>query len=409
MLNIFQRKSENKNVETKNPSPSSDNESVETLSLENESLSLDNESKSEKSEKAKRLVLTKIKESPFNNNNNSLFIITGKGKLNLNGTGWSGKKFNEFPELMQDDSIKHLVSGIPVSGLGTYKVLIKKIGDTDVYKDIKLKDNLEENAKSEDIIHKMSLVGYYMLGIKSNSTYLASEAEKWYEEAIKWCQEADKLGSIEAKLCLEYMYSIGFNTSSYDPQKAKELFKEVIKAVDKTEVATANREVLTEELLTKQKLEIAMKWYEKSCELGDSQSAYYLGLLYESDHEIKNEDETVKWFKMAVKLDKNHLYAKAKLGRNLINKDNGQAFLGDAYERGQIGKEINTKEAIKFYFKAAEQNSGYYSHVAQFRLKNFRALEIIPAGEKIENVLKLYVEELKYYYDNDEKMLENIH
>ena len=82
-----------------------------------------------KSEKAKRLVLTKIKESPFNNNNNSLFIITGKGKLNLNGTGWSGwsgKKFNEFPEWMQDDSIKHLVSGIPVSGLGTYKVLIKK-------------------------------------------------------------------------------------------------------------------------------------------------------------------------------------------------------------------------------------------------------------------------------------------
>ncbi|GBC00595.1 hypothetical protein RclHR1_03900012 [Rhizophagus clarus] len=488
------------------------------------------EEKSENSEKAKRLVLTKIKESPvfnpFNNNIITLFIITGKHQQNSDGTGWTGIKYNKLPKWMVDDSIKDLVNCTPVKGLGTYNVFVDKIGDTDakLFKDIKLK-KLEENAKNEkDFTYKMILAGYYMIGVKekySNSTKLIPEAEEWYKEAVELCKKAAKLGSIEAKLCLGYMSSIGFSIEHYDPEKAKKWFKEVIEAFeitenkevtkedvitekkateetntikeitikesitnkstsDKTSVnreateeATGNKEEinaskelarvamrnmaiiyhnsyvikpfewknfvkitklndLTFKKLTRQKLEIAMRWYEKSCELGDSQSAYYLGLLYESDHEIKNEDETVKWFKMAVKLDKNHLYAKAKLGRILINKDNvsedekkegiemlkyaaenglvmGQTFLGDAYERGQIGKEINTKEAIKFYFKAAEQNSGYYSHVAQFRLRNFRASEIIPAGEKIENVLKLYVEELKYYYDNDEKMLKNIH
>ncbi|GBB89123.1 hypothetical protein RclHR1_01580024 [Rhizophagus clarus] len=501
------------------------------------------EEKSGNPEKAKRLVLTKIKESPFNpfNSNNiiSLFIITGKSKLNSEGTGWTGIKFNELPEWMRDDTIKHLINGTPVKGLGAYKILIKKNGKMDIYKDIKLKD-LEENAKNEEgFIHKMTLVGYYMIGIKenySNSTNLTPEAETWYKEAEKWCQEAEKAGSIEAKLCLGYMYSIGYSKSFYDPQKAKKLFKEVIETIEKnvttekkttektntikemiigkittkesttdknlTEEATANNnsiadkktkndsvadketaddsaadeenEITSKELariamrnmaiiyhssyvikpfewknfikiskpndlnmkkLSKTKLNIAIKWYEKSCELGDSQSAYNLGLLYESDHEIKNENEAEKWFKKAIQFDENNLYAKARLGRILVNKDDvnesekmngiqmlkyaaenglvmGQTFLGEAYERGQIGKRENAenvKEAIKFYFKAAEQNNGYYSHVAQFRLRELRALEIIPAGENIENILKLYVNELKYYYNNNEETLKNIH
>jgi TPR repeat protein len=497
------------------------------------------EEKSENPEKAKRLVLTKIKESPFNpfinNKIISLFIITGKSKLNLNGTGWTGIKYNEFPEWMQDDTVKHLINGTPVKGLGTYKVLIKKKGNTDIYKDIKLKE-LEENAISEDgFIHKMTLVGYYMLGIKendTNSTNVTPEAEKWYKEAEKWCQEAEKLGSIEAKLCLGYMYSIGYNKAFYNPQKAKKLFKEVINAVEKTETITMKEMIIgkittkesttdknvTEEAttdkkvtnkdkeetddsaadkekpaikeeviivnevienaskelariamrnmaiiyhssyvikpfewknfikipkpndstikkLSKKKLSIAIKWYEKSCELGDSQSAYHLGLLYESDHEIKDENEAEKWFKKAVQFDNNNLYAKAKLGRILINKEDvdenekmkgiqmlkyaaenglvmGQIFLGEAYERGQIGKKEekeNIKEAIKFYFKAAKQNNGYYSHVAQFRLRNFRASEIIPAGEEdIENIITLYVNELNYYYDGNEETLKSI-
>ncbi|RIA98918.1 hypothetical protein C1645_800922 [Glomus cerebriforme] len=524
------------------------------------------EEKTENPEKAKRLVLTKIKESPFVENV-SLFIITGKRKPNSSNTGWTGIKFNKFPDWMKDDSIKHLINGPPVKGLGTYKILIKKIENTNIYKDLKLKE-LEENAKSEiGYNYKMTLAGFYMLGIKENyliSTDLSPEAENWYKKAIKLYQKAEKLGSIEAKLCLGYMYSIGFSIAHYDPQKAKKFFKEVIDANNKTEVTIADKKgteekMITEKNITKEmiidkkmteekvitekniteemttdkivigemitgksitketttdknaieettadkevtediitdkimeetavnkvtenaskelsriamrnialiyhnsyvikpfewknfikiskpndisikklskiKLNLAIKWYKKSCELGDSQSAYNLGLLYENNDEIKDKNEAEEWFKKAVQFDNKNLYAKAKLGRILINKDNvnenekmdgiqmlkytaenglvmGQTFLGEAYERGQVEKKANYKEASKLYFKAASQNHGYYSHIAQYRLRELRALEYIPAGENIENILKLYVKELKYYYNNNEEMLKNIH
>ncbi|GBC29331.2 hypothetical protein GLOIN_2v1545986 [Rhizophagus irregularis DAOM 181602=DAOM 197198] len=438
------------------------------------------EEKSENSEKAKRLVLTKIKESPynpFNNNIISLFIITGKHEQNSNGTGWTGIKYNKLPKWMLDDSIKYVVNCTPVKGLGTYNVFVDKTEDTNIFKNIEL-NKLEEKAKNENgYVYKMILAGYYMIGIKENNSIpikLIPEAEKWYKEAVKWCQKAADLGSIEAKLCLGYMCSIGFSILHYDPQKAKKWYKEVIDTIEKAEatdkkateenatnevtenaskelVRIATRNVallyhnsyvikpfewknfvkitklneLTFKKLTKQKLELAIKWYKKSCELGDSQSAYNLGLLYENDQKIKNKSEAEKWFKMAVQFDNNNLYAKAKLGRILINKGNsdenekmegiemlkyaaenglvmGQTFLGEAYERGQIGEKINDKEAIKFYFKAAKQNRGYYSHVAQLRLRDFRASNKILAGEEdIENVIKIYVEELKYYYDDN--------
>src|SRR5438046_5402927 len=95
-----------------------------------------------------------------------------------------------------------------------------------------------------------------MIGIKefqSNSTSLIPEAEKWYQEAIKWYQEAAKLGSIEAKLCLGYMYAIGFNMDHYHPQKAKKFFEEVINAVEKTDATTTTDKEVTEENVTMEK------------------------------------------------------------------------------------------------------------------------------------------------------------
>ncbi|CAB4434887.1 unnamed protein product [Rhizophagus irregularis] len=171
--------------------------------------------------------------------------------------------------------------------------------------------------------------------------------------------KAANLGSIEAKLCLGYMCSIGFSILHYDPQKLKN--------------------------------ELAIKWYKKSCELGDSQSAYNLGLLYENDQKIKNKSEAEKWFKMAVQFDNNNLYAKAKLGRILINKGNsdenekmegiemlkyaagkwigyGQTFLGEAYERVMLHNFVLEIFVLQIKFLAGE--------------------------EDIENVIKIYVEEL---------------
>src|SRR5581483_5014548 len=84
----------------------------------------------------KHLVLTKIKESPYIKNT-SLFVITGKGqkiKKDINGVilnkglskrksnyeEWTGTKFNEFPNWIQD--VKRLLKGDPIKGLGTYEV-----------------------------------------------------------------------------------------------------------------------------------------------------------------------------------------------------------------------------------------------------------------------------------------------
>ena len=54
--------------------------------------------------------------------------------------------------------------------------------------------------------------------------------------------------------------------------------------------------------------------------MGDSLSAYHLGLLYETKDK-KDKSKAEDWFDKAVKLDGNNLYAKAKLGRILINKE----------------------------------------------------------------------------------------
>ncbi|RIA97738.1 hypothetical protein C1645_751441, partial [Glomus cerebriforme] len=304
----------------------------------------------------------------------------------------------------------------------------------------------------------MTLAGIYMIGMKdpSNTEEDIPIAEKWYQEAIEWLQEAEKLGSIEAKLILGYMYSIGFKMP-FKPEEAKKLFKEVNDKATKEKVitdknatketTTADKETteemiklarmarrniailyhnsyiikplewknfikiskpsdLTIDQLCNQKLNLAIKWYERSCELEDSQSAYHLGLLYESnfyesnDKIEENKNKAEFWFDKAIQFDENNLYAKAKLGRILINKIDidgnektngiqmlkdaaegglvmGQTFLGEAYERGQIGEKENCEEAIELYFKAARQNHGYYSHIAQYRLRELRALEYI--------------------------------
>ncbi|GBC06375.1 hypothetical protein RclHR1_00680019 [Rhizophagus clarus] len=95
----------------------------------------------------------------------------------------------------------------------------------------------------------------------------------------------------------------------------------------------------------------------KSCDLGNSQS-------------------------VAIEYESNNLYAKAKL---LINKKDAneterdfkmleetvntglvisKTYLGEYYK-----KEGNFEEAIKFYFKAAKQRYGRYSHIAQYHFK----------------------------------------
>ncbi|CAG8717464.1 1289_t:CDS:2, partial [Funneliformis mosseae] len=284
--------------------PSNSELSIPKISLTTARIDL-HETKTQEPEKAKYLVLTKIKESPYINNS-SLFIITGKGSKIENG-GWTGKKFNEFPQWMQNDSIKDLIVENPVKGLGTYRVLIKNIENTDnegnIYKNINLKE-LEEIAEKEDgFNYKMLLAGYYIMGTNDLKTANLHPAEEMYKNATEWYRKAEKSGSVEAKLCLGYMHCIGFSMLDYNPETAKKLFKEVIKANAVSEKTNSSKETTSEELARIAMRNIAIlyhnsyviKPFEWKNIIKDSQSAYNLGLLYEDKDGIKAE----KWFEKA--------------------------------------------------------------------------------------------------------------
>jgi TPR repeat protein len=190
----------------------------------------------------------------------------------------------------------------------------------------------------------MALAGYYMKGPNEN-----------HREAKDWYKKAEKLGSLEAKLCLGYMHSIG--KLSFDPEKAKDLFKGVINKLEnpkndeekelsriamrnmaliyhnshlKRPLELSNLTIVKElsdlkvDNLAKIKLKRAFKWYEKSCNLDDIQSAYNLGLLYEneSDDGIKKDlNQAEYYFRKAFDLDKNNIFVKKKLGKILVNKE----------------------------------------------------------------------------------------
>jgi tetratricopeptide (TPR) repeat protein len=294
-------------------------------------------------DKAKSLVITKIKNAPYVENA-SLFIIPGKGK-HKNSSNNRGILNKSFPEWMEDDSIKNLIDGEPIKGDGTYEVFIKRIPDDNKSNFYQIKYEIisewKENAnKSNDINFIMALAGYYMKGPKEN-----------YFEAETWYKKAEKLGSMEAKLCLGYMHSIG--KLSFDSKRAKRLFKEVINKLENSNddnekeisriamrnmafiyhnshlinpLGWRNIEISLSDLivdkLNKIKLKKAFNWYIKSCNLGDSQSAYNLGLLYDNDNWIKKDKRQAEnYFIKAVEFDKNNIFAKKKLGEILNKKE----------------------------------------------------------------------------------------
>ncbi|CAB5128508.1 hypothetical protein RhiirA5_503230 [Rhizophagus irregularis] len=412
----------------------------------------------------KHWVSTKIKESPCIKNT-SLFVITGKGKKvikdskgNLLGLTkkksnyeeWTGTKFNEFPRWMQ--YVVHLLDGIPVKGLGNYEVFIKKAINTNEISEDTLEMLKSEAEKEDDTNHKLALAGIYMKGNeRNNGNYY--ETNKCYIEAKDLCLKAAKLGSIEAKLCLGYIYSVGFTKnkkskleSDYQPNKAKKLFKKVARNKNDNRIARiAMRNIATlfhcEEIkpkfLEKVKnigfgtkkplyLQKAEKWYRKSLGLEDSQSAYQLGLLYESnfnesinDKIEENKKEAEVLFEKAVSFEDDNLYAKAKLGRILINNkidesrglkllekaaetlDMGQTYLGEFYEKTE-----DYVKAVEFYSKAARQNRGYYSHAAQYHLNKLKGDGHV--NKNIKDILRNYGNERDYGYIGTEETFERI-
>ncbi|GES93930.1 Sel1 repeat family protein [Rhizophagus clarus] len=146
-------------------------------------------------------------------------------------------------------------------------------------------------------------------------------------------------------------------------------------------------------------LKKAKKWYKKSLDLEDTENLFEKAVLFDDDN----------------------LYAKAKLGRILINKndineglkilkdaaekglDMGQTYLGEFYE-----KEKNYKEAVEFYSKAARQNRGYYSHAAQYRLNELKSKGHVNEDINIEDILEYYRDECKNGYIEVKENFEKI-
>ncbi|GBB97940.1 hypothetical protein RclHR1_03100002 [Rhizophagus clarus] len=113
---------------------------------------------------------------------------------------------------------------------------------------------------------------------------------------------------------------------------------------------------------------------------------------------------------MAVQFDNNNLYAKAKLGRILIDNkkesrglkmledtaekglDMGQTYLGEFYEK----KKQNLKEAVEFYSMAARQKRGYYSHAAYHQLNKLKGKGLINKDVVIKDIFEYHRNECKY-------------
>ena len=74
-------------------------------------------------DESRRLVITKIKNSPYVENV-SIFVIPGKGN-HMNSSNNPGILNKNFPDWMRNDSIKNLVDEEPVKGEGTLKYLSK--------------------------------------------------------------------------------------------------------------------------------------------------------------------------------------------------------------------------------------------------------------------------------------------
>ncbi|GES93932.1 hypothetical protein GLOIN_2v1481253 [Rhizophagus clarus] len=139
-------------------------------------------------------------------------------------------------------------------------------------------------------------------------------------------------------------------------------------------------------------LKKAGKWYHKSLQLVDSQSAYQLGWLYENNFygsindkikENKNKAENcLKWLRGLKMLEDT-----AEKGLDM-----GQTYLGEFYEK----KKQNLKEAVEFYSMAARQKRGYYSHAAYHQLNKLKGKGLINKDVVIKDIFEYHRNECKY-------------
>ncbi|WP_324172443.1 hypothetical protein [Sulfurimonas sp.] len=88
----------------------------------------------------------------------------------------------------------------------------------------------------------------------------------------------------------------------------------------------------------------AIKWYEKSYDMGDSDACVNLGILYKEQKDIQN---AIKWYKKGVEL-KN--YSSIKNLGNLYHKQD-KNIKGGAYMIGLLSIKPEKKKKLLSYLK----------------------------------------------------------
>ena len=217
---------------------------------------------------------------------------------------------------------------------------------------------------------------------------------KDYSEAVKWFRKAADQGNAGGQNWLGWMYEYGYGvtqnceTALYWYGKAANQgntnAKENKENLEKTCTSTSSSTLTTSEMNTKasnyykeKNYTEALKWYQKSAELGNASAQNWLGFMYEKGQGVtQNYSEALRWYRKSA--DQGYGNAMANLGRMYyygygVTQDNseavkwfrksadtgdrtGQNWLGWMYEYG-YGVTKNCQTALYWYGKAANQGN----------------------------------------------------
>ncbi|MBP5160483.1 MAG: sel1 repeat family protein [Alphaproteobacteria bacterium] len=173
--------------------------------------------------------------------------------------------------------------------------------------------------------------------------YLRAQPNADYRDIVAWLTKAAQQGYMEAQFALGKIYQYGRPLIAQDVYHAEYWYKKAAAQGDKQ----AEQEIAKLKTMPVYKLDAPVttdeaweiEWLRKSAQMGDSESQYQLGTLYQNGKLPKNDKKALAWY-----------YQSAQQG-NLP----AMRALGFMYYTGQ-GTPAREDLAIKWYTQAAEQD-----------------------------------------------------
>ncbi|XP_014560315.1 hypothetical protein COCVIDRAFT_34536 [Bipolaris victoriae FI3] len=210
--------------------------------------------------------------------------------------------------------------------------------------------------------------------------------EKFMQEGYKIVKKLVSIGSPDAMFYLADCYGQGTLGLQVDTKEAFTLYQSAAKA---GHAASAYRTAVCCEMGheegggTKRDLVKAVQWYQRAAALGDTPAMYKMGMIFLKGHlgQQKNFGEAINMLKRAAEhADRDNPHAlhelaliyEASTGTERVARDEAYALrlfhqaadlgykfsqfrLGQAYEYGMLGCQIDARTSIAWYTKAAAQ------------------------------------------------------